>query len=236
MRVVRTFFVAVYWISFSVTEAWLLKPVKAVTPRHQQPVQKVPKEPVLIVNDRLSGSRITLVGVSHGSPSSAKLVLDTIKNSEPSAVVLELCDDRFLSLSLEAQLRPTENSTLINRYDELYSKIQERKAESSVPTALGPVAKLYGLFQFARGQGIVGGLFVAMGFLVNNLQKLAASSSEDEFTTAMREAYKLSIPIRMGDADQNATLNSLKGLLSQATFNPSKVSQGARLLVRALKV
>lgn len=54
----------------------------------------------------------------------------------------------------------------------------------------------------------------------------------DEFVTAMLEAEKLDIPVRLGDAPQNDTLNSIKGIISVDVFNPSQVVEGAGFLVR----
>lgn len=51
----------------------------------------------------------------------------------------------------------------------------------------------------------------------------------------MIEAERLNIPIRLGDAPQNDTLNSIKKVMSRAVFEPEQVMQGAGLLVRNLK-
>lgn len=48
----------------------------------------------------------------------------------------------------------------------------------------------------------------------------------------MIEAERLNIPIRLGDAPQNDTLNSIKKVMSRAVFEPEQVMQGAGLLVR----
>ena len=48
----------------------------------------------------------------------------------------------------------------------------------------------------------------------------------------MIEAERLNIPIRLGDAPQNDTLNSIKKVMSRAVFEPEQVLQGAGLLVR----
>lgn len=50
----------------------------------------------------------------------------------------------------------------------------------------------------------------------------------------MIEAERLNIPIRLGDAPQNDTLNSIKKVMSRAVFEPEQVMQGAGLLVRNL--
>lgn len=48
----------------------------------------------------------------------------------------------------------------------------------------------------------------------------------------MIEAERLNIPIRLGDAPQNDTLNSIKKVMSRAVFDPEQIFQGAGLLVR----
>ena len=53
----------------------------------------------------------------------------------------------------------------------------------------------------------------------------------DEFVTAMLEAERLDIPVRLGDAPQTDTLNSIKNVMSAEVFDPLKVVQGASLLV-----
>ena len=54
--------------------------------------------------------------------------------------------------------------------------------------------------------------------------------------TAMLEAERLNIPVRLGDAPQNDTLNSIKKVMSAEVFNPFKVVEGASLLVRSLSL
>lgn len=84
-----------------------------------KPIVKKDGKPVLIVEDAASGSRVHLVGVSHGSPASAALVETVMDETKPACVVLELCEDRFISISLDAKIRPGEyNSTWTKSYDE----------------------------------------------------------------------------------------------------------------------
>lgn len=47
----------------------------------------------------------------------------------------------------------------------------------------------------------------------------------------MLEAEKLDIPVRLGDAPQNDTLNSIKDIISVDVFNPVQIVQGAGFLV-----
>lgn len=48
----------------------------------------------------------------------------------------------------------------------------------------------------------------------------------------MIEAEKYNIPVRLGDAPQNDTLRSIKGIVSPEIFNPKRVAEGALFLVR----
>ena len=101
---------------------------------------RVVGSPVLVVlpEKGISESKINfnntvhLIGVSHGSPPSAKLVRDTIydlkvtldkaavasNNSSglksPVVVALELCDDRYLSIALESKVRISSNFIYFN--------------------------------------------------------------------------------------------------------------------------
>lgn len=53
----------------------------------------------------------------------------------------------------------------------------------------------------------------------------------DEFVTAMIEADRFDIPIRLADAPQDDTLNSFKQVISVEVFDPRRIIQGASLLV-----
>ena len=55
---------------------------------------------------------------------------------------------------------------------------------------------------------------------------------DDEFVTAMIEAEKYDIPVRLGDAPQNDTLRNIKGIASMEIFNPRKILEGSLFLVR----
>jgi hypothetical protein len=47
----------------------------------------------------------------------------------------------------------------------------------------------------------------------------------------MIEAEKYGIPVRLGDAPQNDTLKSIKGIVSPEIFNLKKISEGSLFLV-----
>lgn len=206
------------------------------------PVRKLPKNPVLEVKDTLSKANVVLVGVSHGAPASAKLVQDTIARVKPNVIVLELCNDRFLSISIDARLRPQGNATMGTIYDQKIAKIEELERESG-----NKQNYFMANVNFVRSQGLLVGTFIGMGLLVTGLQKLfrsqrnksALSSAqdstsnsdlEDEFVTAMRLATASSIPIRMGDANQEDTLLSVRQVISPETFAPANIIEGAKSL------
>lgn len=87
-------------------------------------------------------------------------------------------------------------------------------------------------FNFARGQGPIAGLFVILGLFVSCVQKLTrAKTVDDEFVTAMRLASERNIPVRLGDAAQNDTLNSIKQIVSMDTFNFQQIWEGSQLLL-----
>ena len=47
----------------------------------------------------------------------------------------------------------------------------------------------------------------------------------------MIEAEKRDIPVRLGDAPQNDTLKSIKGIISPKIFDVKEISEGALFLV-----
>jgi hypothetical protein len=160
---------------------------------------------------------------------------------KPDAVVVELCDDRFLSISLDAKIRPRGNTTYEKWYDEKIEIISRREKQSQEAAASASYAnfglfavfsQLTSAFRFAKSQGLFGGLFVLLGLFVSSMQRLSRSSMGDEFVTAMREAEKINIPVRLGDAPQNDTLNSIKNVISPDVFKLNNIVSGAKLLVR----
>jgi hypothetical protein len=198
----------------------------------REPVAKVDARPVLTVRDPVHGGCIHLVGVSHGSATSANLVKDVMSTVQPAAVVLELCDDRFFSISLDSKIRPRGNATLTKAFDDRMKYLENKqRSSSSSSVKLGPLLQLESTVKFISSQGVVGGVFVLLGLFVSNLQRLTRSETGgDEFVTAMMEAERLNIPVRLGDAPQNDTLRSIRGVLSKETFEPAKVAQGALFL------
>ena len=99
-----------------------------------------------------------LVGVSHGAPASAKLVGKTIRDVNPSAIVLELCNDRYLSISLDAKIKPKlcGNYTMPQVYEKKLKKLEELEKNQK------------GLYwksnlKFIRSQGFLVGGFIGMG-------------------------------------------------------------------------
>ena len=127
-------------------------------------------------------SRIHLVGVSHGSASSAELVKEVFSEiPNAAAVVLELCDDRFWSISLDAKIRPRGNETLAGAYDaKLISIANHESKKAAAKTNTGVVAvynQISNTIRFASGQGLIGGTFVLLGLFVSNLQRMTRSST-----------------------------------------------------------
>lgn len=144
------------------------------------PVVKSLKRPVLTVIDPATRSRIHLVGVCHGSASSARLVEEIFEEINPAAVVLELCDDRFYSISLEAKIRPRGNETQGQIFDDEMGKIEIEEAEAlKINGLMGAFSQLNNVFGFAAQQGLVGGGFVLLSLCVNNLQRLFRFNTGD---------------------------------------------------------
>ena len=209
--------------------------------------------PVLKVVDRESNCTVHLIGVSHGSPASSELVSRVMQQVSPDRVVVELCEDRFVSISLDAAIRPRMNATLERIYDEKLKLLKERKGQGGVALADGDIpllTRLRNAWDFAKQQGPVGGIFVVLGLTVSALQKYTRVSSGagirgtssrddedtststvcDEFVTAMKEAEQLQIPVVLGDAPQNDTLDSIKRVLSPELIYPVAVAEGALFL------
>lgn len=217
---------------------WKKEPSLPLKKLGATPIIKTNQNPVLTVCDPIHGNRIHLVGVSHGSATSANLVKEIINDVKPAVVVLELCDDRFWSISLDSKIRPRGNETFAKAFDEKLALIESKQQTARLASAnfgvLAVFSQLSNTFRFASGQGFVGGMFVLLGLMVGNLQRITRSlgsdAEGDEFTTAMIESEKLDIPIRLGDASQNDTLSSIRGVLSRETFLPAEIGQGALFL------
>jgi len=198
-----------------------------------KPIEKLNKKPVLIVNEPINNCNVRLVGVSHGSPASADLVREIITSypKKPKAVVLELCDDRFLSISLDAKIQPRNNITLIDFYNHKMNKIKLYETQKLLSNNINDkypfISRIFSAIRFAQSQGLVGGVFVIIGLVVSSMQRLFHSPTGDEFVTAMKLSEELDIPIRLGDAPQADTLNSIKRLISTETFQLNEIITGA---------
>ena len=205
-----------------------------------KPVVKLPLKPVLVVKDK-NENRIHIIGVSHGAVSSSKLVEEVIRQVRPSAVALELCDDRFIALALDSSIVPLGNDTLKEIYSRRRSEQELRRAARGEGQKAGYSGMLASL-RFVSSQGLIGGVFVCLGLAVSALQRTARSWTaagsdgvhrpvDDEFTTAMRVSSSLDIPFAfLADASQNDTLRSLSSLFSGETFLPADVFSASKQL------
>jgi len=185
------------------------------------PVQKIDKQPILKIKDKKTGAKITLVGVSHGSKGSARLVKNVINEIDPACVVLELCEDRYLSISISNNIDvPKENVTIYNRYNEYMEKISQSndKNNNAIQRIISDIIKV-GIY--VKSQGVIGGFFLIVGLFFSSFQRI--NQTADEFATAMIEAGNKNIPIRLGDAPQNDTMNSMRKIVDFDTFNPERV-------------
>ena len=219
--------------------------------------RKFGSEPVLTLTEPKTQSRVHLVGVAHGSSSSAALVDNVISTLRPDNVVVELCPERFLSISLEARLRPRFNESMTALYD---AKILQLDAQEALLKTQGTVAAAITRFRpiarYVANQGVVAGLFIILGLSVSVLQKLARGgdtvagvkynsggkggavgsasarrmAKADEFVTAMLAAEQQDIEVSLGDAPQSDTLNSVKKVFTPDLYSPRQVSEGALLL------
>jgi len=194
---------------------------------NQLPAIKTPKKPIITVVDPESQTKISLVGVSHGSEPSATLVAETIQDIKPAAIVLELCEDRFITISLDSQIKPRNNRTLTLEYEKKRQLLIEKNILSpDPPSSVGASSISYwkrtiATLKFAAKQDPIGSVFVCIGLLVSTLQRFSRTATEgDEFVTAMRYAEKYDIPIILGDANQNDTVKSIENVVSSDTINP----------------
>jgi hypothetical protein len=136
--------------------------------------------PVLTVRVKESNCTVHLVGVSHGSLASSSLVSRVMREVNPASVIVELCEDRFMSISLDAGIRPRMNATLESMYDEKMAKIATSTNNNGGGGGGGDIplsTRLGSAFSFARGQGLVGGLFVLLGLTVSFLQRASSRST-----------------------------------------------------------
>jgi len=208
-----------------------------VVPRQEPVVQNSEfssKGPVLTLTEPNTQTRVHLVGVAHGSSSSAELVDDVIAKLNPSNVVLELCDERFLSISLDARVRPRNNESMTSWFDGKVRIIDEEdrlKSTNALKYSLNRTAQVA---RWISAQGFVAGVFVLMGLAVASLQKAARSGSKvkmsDEFVTAIRAAERQNIELTLGDAPQADTLNSVKRVFTRDLFDVEQIAEGTKLL------
>ena len=171
-------------------------------------------------------------GVSHGSAASAKLVSEQIKSIKPDAVIVELCEDRILSISLESKIEPIYNRTLNNLYKMKRKQLEEKRLrEEAEGQRKGVIQRAISTFKFAQTQGVFGGVFVLLGLMISALQKATRGANlNDEFVTSMELANELKIPVILADAPQNDTLRSIQQLFTVDTLNPRNVMEGAASL------
>ena len=164
-------------------------------------ITKEKKKPVLKVVDNKTGAKITLVGVSHGAKGSAALVKDVINDIDPAVVVLELCEDRYIAISLSSEIEvPKENITIHNRYNEYLEKMKAANFDKSNNVMKRLASDIIKIGIYVKSQGVIGGFFLIVGLFFSSFQRL--NQSADEFATAMIEANNKNIPIRLGDAPQ----------------------------------
>jgi hypothetical protein len=172
------------------------------------------------------------------------------------------CLTIFTIISFLFKVEPRSGNTTLNEiYWKKISNLQTQKEDEIVIFGMKNLKEsetgrfllnVNAFFRFIKTQGLLLGLFVAMGILVKEIQSMFHSSArlpssvnassndssidtfpipgEDEFATAMRMAAALDFPVRMSDADQADTLSSIKGVVSADTINPIMVAQGAQSL------
>eukprot|EP01031_Cornospumella_fuschlensis_P037042 gene37042-44956_t len=184
------------------------------------------QEPVITVKDPRTGANVHIVGVSHGSPASADLVQSAIHNIKPSVVVLELCDERFLAISLESRIPPKHNRTLEEFYMKKLPSVMETEANMTNVQSILSSTNSY--VSFMKNQGPIVGSFVGMGLLMSGFQRIFKREVVDEFTAAMRAADSLNIPISLGDAPQSETLKSIRSVITWDIIRPKQAWESAK--------
>lgn len=198
-----------------------------------QPVIQIDNNlPVLVVTDPISKCRIHIVGVSHGSQASAQLVKQVmLENCKPKCVILELCEDRFLSISLDAKVQPRNNASMTKFYNDRINSKRAFELNENQMKHDNIFNNLYSTFNFVKSQGFIGGTFISLGLLVSNIQRLGLSKEMgDEFVTAMKISEQLKIPVKLADANQNDTLKSIRNILKEETFDLREIVKNTKLL------
>jgi hypothetical protein len=102
-------------------------------------IVKSGKAPLLKVKDPYSQCTVHLVGVSHGAATSAELVKETMLKVKPSTVVVELCDERYLSICLESRIRPNGNASMLQVYN---TKLRAYELKRSLENSSSPLSQV----------------------------------------------------------------------------------------------
>jgi len=131
-------------------------------------------------------------------------------------------------------LNPFGDNEFISKLNEVREKIKMKdlQQQQSALKSDSSLAKLLASGRFIYSQGLVGGFFILVGLLGTSSQLLTSSArTEDEFTTAIRVATEKKIPIRLADAPQNDTLQSISTVISPELFDPVGLYYGTRDLI-----
>ena len=154
--------------------------------RHQdhisQPVVKSSKRPLLTVIDPIAKTRIHLIGVSHGSDSSAELVRHVISEiPKPAAVVLELCQDRFFAISINAKIRPRGNETYALIFDKTSEKLAAQRVKENAANSdsglLPYFSNISNTLRFASSKGPIAGMLVLFLLFSSSMRQLTRSNT-----------------------------------------------------------
>ena len=174
---------------------------------------------------------VRIIGVFHGSHSSAKDVMECITSST-DVVVLELCSDRYRDLivkkSFEAlpMKRPSERGSIESDCDDEESGVRDTDTEFKQSEIASNPRAMSWFEQYIRvvgdaidRQGWRTGMVVAIFGLVNGFQEQILQLQPGlEFITASEIASNFSIPIVLADQDVTVTLQRI-GQLSHTTYD-----------------
>ena len=141
------------------------------------PVYKKNPAPILQVIEPSTQTQITLIGVSHGSPYSSAIVKQTIESIKPDCVILELCEDRFISISLDGSIEPYSNRTWLKRYNLNlnYRNSMTNSKPQQKDILSNSVTKIKSTLKFISSQGALAGFFIVLSFLGTGTQLLTAA-------------------------------------------------------------
>lgn len=156
-----------------------------------QPVVKSSKRPLLTVIDPIAKTRIHLVGVAHGSESSAELVRHVISEiPNPAAVVLELCEERFFAISINAKIRPRGNETYSLIFDRTSEKLAAQRttenAENSDSGLQLYFSNINNTLRFARSKGPIAGTLLLFLLFSSSMRQLMRSNTGTSFINKFR--------------------------------------------------